>query len=137
MKPRSQPKPPAPVAADCRWLHTPVLPCSLAPQGLPGLVWVESQTERGPVADCYLVTANIERGQLMGWRFVNSSGKVYDIDDVHGACDCPDSQFRHRECKHVKAVQAMPSASLAPPPATLRFRSAAEMAEHPEYDPAA
>lgn len=118
IKPTAAKPPPQPVAATARWLHVPVLPCPLAPAGLPGLVWIESQTQRGRVADCYLVAAHVENGQLLGWRFVSSSGNCYDVDDVHGSCDCPDSQFRQRPCKHVHALWSLPS-SLNPPPASI------------------
>src|SRR5579862_7265629 len=123
----TQRPPVQPVACECRWLYAPVLPCSQHPAGLPGLAWIESRTQRGPVADAYLVTAHVdESGFVQGWRFTKSDGTRHDIDDVHDTCDCPDSQFRHRPCKHVAALRSLPAPAALPFP----YRSAAEAAEH-------
>jgi hypothetical protein len=115
-----------PVACEVRWLHAIVSPCPEFPAGLPGMVYIESTTQRGPVGSVYLVSPHVdENGHVQGYRFTSSAGKVYDIDDVHGSCDCPDSQFRHRACKHVIALGKMPVPLVLP-----SYRSAAEASEH-------
>lgn len=99
-------EPQPPVRGACRWLHTPILPADLPPNGLPGLLWIEAQTQRGRVGECYMLTPIAEAGRLLGWRLTKSDGTCYDVDGVHGSCDCPDSQFRHRPCKHCRALAA-------------------------------
>lgn len=87
------------VAADaeilCRW----IMPSEILPEGQAGFVRVNEAV--------YMLLPLADRGQLVGWRFTKSDGKVYDVDCAKAAwtCDCPDAQYRHRSCKHVAALR--------------------------------
>lgn len=48
-------------------------------------------------------------GTIHGFGLAKDDDEVYAIDVTPGygwQCDCPDAQFRGRECKHCKAVRA-------------------------------
>lgn len=85
-----------PVQADaeilCRWVE----PCEAMPAGVAGFVRVNDAV--------YMLLPLADKGTIVGWRFTTSAGKVYDVDKSHMSCDCPDSQFRQRRCKHVAAL---------------------------------
>ena len=83
-------KPLQPVSGVCRWLVQPI-----------------------PVRDYFVgvlrineteYTATIQPGQ--GVRLTKPDGEQYHIDLTNGSCDCPDHQYRGRQCKHSKAVMA-------------------------------
>jgi hypothetical protein len=56
----------------------------------------------------YTVTVLRNQDRITGYRLQKLDGTVYDIDasQLDWRCDCPDSTYRERECKHVKALRA-------------------------------
>lgn len=62
----------------------------------------------------YTVQRLHDNGITLGFRLMKLTHyiidrKVYDIDvtQPHGwQCDCPDAQYRNRECKHIRALRA-------------------------------
>jgi hypothetical protein len=109
MKRTGPKKSPQPVRSACHWLHVPILPSPAAPQGWPGLLWIEAETQRGQVGDVYMLTPLADLSNppgLVGWRLTRSDGTRHDIDGTFYSCTCRDSQSRPRACKHVKALQA-------------------------------
>jgi hypothetical protein len=113
-----------------KWQHAIVLPCPEYPLGLPGFVYIESQTQRGPSADGYLVVPIMDEfGYTQGYRFTSSTGKTDDVDDVHHSCECGDfllrGQYRPDGCRHTLALKSMP-----PVVESNGWRSAAEASEH-------
>jgi hypothetical protein len=102
-------KPTQSATARCHWLQVPFLPGPEFPQGLPGLLWIEAETQRGVVGEVYMLSPLTDRadgGKLVGWRLTKSDGTRYDVEGHYFVCDCPDSTFRKRPCKHVKALRA-------------------------------
>ena len=82
-------------------IERPFYPCDLLPKGLPGVVQFNGAT--------YTVMP-LGEDSGCGFRMENiNSGAVYDIDTSSGApyCDCADSTYRERACKHVLALRRM------------------------------
>jgi hypothetical protein len=122
-----------PVATEALWTHPICLPCEQHPEGLPGMVWIESLTQRRLIGCNYLVIAHVgQAGELLGFRFTRATdeGEIsHDVDLEHGpVCECPDSLFRKRPCKHVRAVERMPD-PIRLPATTHRSAAEAEAAE--------
>lgn len=36
---------------------------------------------------------------------MSESGREYLVDAYEGACECPDHQYRNRQCKHLRRVE--------------------------------
>lgn len=94
-----------PARAEWRWLHQPIAPCELSPEGLPGMLLLNGLP--------YMVTLLgdlPERGPavLRGVRITRPDGKVYDLTrEPWGLqCNCPDATYRTRVggCKHAAAL---------------------------------
>jgi hypothetical protein len=68
----------------------------------------------GGVAEEYTVTATRNpMGDVSGVRLTKPDLTQYHVDLEQHSCDCPDCQYRSRECKHHKAVVAAFKALLA------------------------
>ena len=82
-----------PVSGTCKW----VLPFGETGTGVLNINQV-----------CYTITILKNRDRTAGYRLEKLDGTVYDIDATgeQWKCDCPDSTYRERACKHVKALQA-------------------------------
>jgi len=81
----------------CRCVQKPIAPCTLCPDGYPGVVEIQGDT--------YLVRYHNEGEEIAGIRLVKigAGGAPYDIGP-DGLCDCADCTFRERECKHMVAL---------------------------------
>jgi hypothetical protein len=68
--------------ATWRWVHQPVWPNALLPDGLPGLLLIGDM--------CYLLTPHIDTAanQVRGFRLTTSDGTKHDIDVEHCRCAC-------------------------------------------------
>lgn len=70
--------------------------------------------ERGDPTTYTVLRLADKDGRTVGYRLTRLAWfvvdrKVYDIDLAGGfgpSCDCPDAQFRSRECKHVRCLLA-------------------------------
>jgi len=80
----------------------------------PGCLVITANRSKGEtVTETYLVHANRDGGQLVGYRLQKKCGKVYDLPATLDSCDCPD--FVHgrahattpelRACKHCRALR--------------------------------
>lgn len=93
------------------WLHEPLAPCELLPNGTPGIllvVWLDSKGNGRSTT--YGVWLFGEPGRVRGYRLVTPDFKFYDVDPqaVGGpSCDCPDmtSRVRRGGCKHCAALR--------------------------------
>jgi hypothetical protein len=71
-------------------------------------------------------------GQTVGFRLLRLAAyivdrKLYDIDVTGGfglRCDCPDCEFRSRECKHIRSLRAALAAAGITIPAPKRQQPA-------------
>ena len=100
-----------PVAlVSANWLHDPLAPCHLLPNGTPGILHVVSQVGEKLVSVTYAVWVFGEPGKVSGYRLVRPDFTFHDVDvEAEGGptCDCPDAISRVREggCKHVAALR--------------------------------
>ncbi|UPV75427.1 SWIM zinc finger family protein [Halorussus limi] len=46
----------------------------------------------------------------------SQTGNTYSVDLLGGRCTCPDHNFRHVRCKHIRRVAMEVTAGLVPPP---------------------
>jgi hypothetical protein len=84
--------------------------------------------ERGAPTNYTVQRLADDDGRALGFRLTRLTDyivdrKVYDIDVCQGfgwTCDCPDAQFRSRECKHVRALRAALAKCGQLPPAPQR-----------------
>ncbi|PGF16197.1 hypothetical protein CP556_08780 [Natrinema sp. CBA1119] len=79
--------------------------------------------DQGRVRDC--------PGQYL---VVSESGSEYLVDARLEACECPDHEFRDRECKHIKRV-AYATGERPVPPIVDRDDVAGELGEHVSGEP--
>jgi hypothetical protein len=71
---------------------------------MPGLLAID--TGKG-LARMYEVRSVLHPdGKLLGYTLDRLDGKTYDIDAETWQCDCPDSTYRERACKHSLALRA-------------------------------
>jgi hypothetical protein len=129
-------KPLRTVNGRCRWLHEPIVPCAQFPDGLPGLLLIETDH----ICTVYMLSVVVNQGAVAGFRLTKSDGKVYDIDPAHWTCDCPDGTFRQNRpggCKHGRAVRAaLARIGIQLPAPNRNFRSSADIARNaPELLP--
>jgi hypothetical protein len=101
--------------------------------------------ERGQPTSYTVLRLADKNGPTLGFRLTRLADylvdrKVYDVDISQPwgwTCDCPDAQFRSRECKHVRALRcalkaAGVSATQKPEPQPQPAPSAPEPAEEEE-----
>jgi len=104
VKPRPR-KPLAPVPLSWQWLYRPLFPCTLLPDGSPGLMLLNKQV--------YLVSVLGELPAdgpviVRGVRFTKADGSVYDVSADTFGCDCGDGTYRPERphgCKHARAAR--------------------------------
>jgi hypothetical protein len=65
-----------------------------------------------PLCEEYVVTLPADRS---GARLTKPDGTQYHVDLATGHCDCPDHEYRGRQCKHHKAIVAAVSVLPAKP----------------------
>jgi hypothetical protein len=104
-KPRYAGKVYPPAKADVELLQPVCYPCTLLPEGQPGMVRINS--------DAYLLypVVSFEGDDFVveGYRFFKGEGEPRDVRLTRWGmeCDCPDAIFRRRSdglCKHCAAV---------------------------------
>lgn len=106
-----------PVKGSVKVIRAVVAPCVMCPDGLPGLVEITSETQKGPVRKSYVLvcfaTLTPESLTVDGYRLTESGSKSayesYDLPADLSCCECLDNAFRPREggCKHQKALLAL------------------------------
>jgi hypothetical protein len=90
-----------PVTGTVRWLKPLIVGKTL---GRLSITNANGKTEE------YDIHAFIDGdGVVQGYGLAKDDDEIHSIDVTAGfgwTCDCPDHQFRNRECKHIKAVRA-------------------------------
>jgi hypothetical protein len=96
----------------CRLIPACHLPLSAALDA--GEAMLSIIPEHGEPTNYTVLRLSDPDGRPVGFRLTRLAAfivdrKLYDIDVTPGygwQCDCPDAQFRSRECKHVHALRA-------------------------------
>jgi hypothetical protein len=89
----------APVKPDVTWLDPPLWPCTLFPQGRPGRVLL-NDTLYG------ILPLDDEHQHTYAFLVVKEGQEEpYQVTVADWKCDCPDSIYRERTCKHSHLVR--------------------------------
>lgn len=104
-----------PVTGNVRWIRP------LIPGKQLGRIAITNANGQGEEYDLGFFLDN--DGCIVGIGLAKDDDTVYAIDTAAGfgwECDCADCQFRHRECKHIKAVRVALTKSGQLPPSPQR-----------------
>jgi hypothetical protein len=110
-KPRQSVKPASVTHGTCRLVAAGQLPLSEALDS--GEAMLTITPEHGEPSSYTVQRLADSDGRTVGFRLTRlawliADRKLYDIDTTAAfgwQCDCPDAQFRNRECKHVHALR--------------------------------
>lgn len=90
-----------PVGGSVRWLRPLIAGKTL------GRIRITNAEGKGTEYDLDAFTD--AAGRIIGYGLAKDDDDIHAIDVVASTgwtCDCPDCQFRNRECKHIKALRA-------------------------------
>ena len=93
-----------------RLLNRPTKPEARSVTGVCRWVWPLNYRDTGVLAinevEYFVTTLRNADGQVQGYRLEKRDGTAYDVDTTgpDWRCDCPDSTYRQRGCKHTKAL---------------------------------
>ncbi len=129
------PKQTAPRHGSCRLVPACNLPLADALDA--GEAMLTIYPERGEAANYTVQRLADSDGRTIGFRLTRLAWyivdrKLYEIDVTPGygwQCDCPDAQYRSRECKHVRSLRAALAQAGIDVPQPQRQESAADPME--------
>jgi hypothetical protein len=89
----------APVKPEVCWLDPPLWPCTLFPHGRPGQVLLNDKLYA-------VLPLDDESGHTYAFALARAGQEEpYQVNTTDWKCDCADSVYRERTCKHSHLIR--------------------------------